>query len=431
MSKPYSTYKDSGIEWVGAIPQHWSARPLFALFKERDVVNEGNQEDNVLSLSYGRIIRRDVESNFGLLPESFETYNIVEPLDIVLRLTDLQNDKRSLRCGLVKERGIITSAYLTLESKGGVDSEYMFLLLHNYDIWKVFYGMGGGVRQSIKFDDLKRLPMLEPPLEEQMAIKKFLNGKMRQINDLIAKKERMIELLKEERTTIVNQAVTQGLDHNVEMRDSGIDWMVKIPKHWDLKDLKYVSRVNRFVLSETTEEGYEFNYIDIGNVDLDDGFDRGEKIRFDSAPSRARRIVWEGDTIISTVRTYLKSVAHIEGDSRDLIVSTGFAVVTPKDNFVPKFLYYVLRSERFVGRVCALSVGVSYPAINAVELSNVAVWYPKDKKEQQQIVDYLDGVLLKTKNVIGRLQKEIQYLKEYRTALISETVTGKIDVRTS
>ena len=153
--RQYPTYKDSGIEWVGAMPERWSAKPLFALFKERQYLNVGNQEANVLSLSYGRIIRRDVESNFGLLPESFETYNIVEPLNIVLRLTDLQNDKRSLRCGLVNEKGIITSAYLTLQKIKDVDCKYMYYLLHNYDIRKVFYSMGGGVRQIIKFDDLK------------------------------------------------------------------------------------------------------------------------------------------------------------------------------------------------------------------------------------------------------------------------------------
>ena len=143
----------------------------------------------MLSLRYGRIIRRNIESNFGLLPESFETYNIVEPLDIVLRLTDLQNDKRSLRCGLVKEKGIITSAYLTLRKIKDVDCKYMYYLLHNYDIRKVFYSMGGGVRQSIKFDDLKRLPILLPSIEEQRAITTYLDKKITQIDVLINKKD--------------------------------------------------------------------------------------------------------------------------------------------------------------------------------------------------------------------------------------------------
>lgn len=115
-------------------------------------------EDNVLSLSYGNIIRRNVEDNFGLMPESFNTYQIVKSGDVILRLTDLQNDKRSLRVGLAKEGGIITSAYLSLRGKSDVDPSYLYQLLHSYDTTKVFYGMSGGLRQSMKFEDFRRLP---------------------------------------------------------------------------------------------------------------------------------------------------------------------------------------------------------------------------------------------------------------------------------
>jgi type I restriction enzyme S subunit len=424
----YPSYKESGKEWVGTVPDTWSIKPLFALFQEKQTLNHGNYESNVLSLSHGRIIRRDVESNFGLLPESFETYNIVEPQNIVLRLTDLQNDKRSLRCGFVKEKGIITSAYLTLENTSDVDCKYIYYLLHNYDIRKVFYGMGGGVRQVIKFADLKRLPILIPDLYEQRRISAYLDQKMSQIDNLIIKKGRMIHLLKEERTILINQAVTKGLNPGVKMKNSGIDWLGQIPAHWNISKIKYVCDVNKSALPETTEENYDFNYIDIGNVDLEEGFSLEKRIDFVDAPSRARRIVRKGDTIISTVRTYLKAIAYFEEDVDDIIVSTGFAVISPHKNLLPKFLYYVSRSEKFIDRVCALSVGVSYPAINSAELSNVSVWFP-EKDEQNKIVEYLDRVVSKTKATIIRLKAEIEYLKEYRTALISEAVTGKIDIR--
>src|SRR5699024_2150347 len=162
--------KDSGVEWIGEIPKHWEISSLNLHLKESKTKNIGNKEKNVLSLSYGRIKRRNIKNNFGLLPESFETYRVVKNGDIVLRLTDLQNDKRSLRVGLVQEKAIITSDYLTLVPNQNILSEYASLLLHAYDLKKVFYGFGSGVRQSIGFQELKKLPILLPSKEEQNDI---------------------------------------------------------------------------------------------------------------------------------------------------------------------------------------------------------------------------------------------------------------------
>jgi len=135
--------KESGIDWIGQIPEEWEVAKVNHIFEEHKQKNRGNKEKNLLSLSYGRIIRKSIDSSFGLLPESFDTYNIIQRGDIVLRLTDLQNDKRSLRVGLARENGIITSAYLTLRLKNLESNDsYMYYLLHTYDICKVFYNFG-------------------------------------------------------------------------------------------------------------------------------------------------------------------------------------------------------------------------------------------------------------------------------------------------
>lgn len=143
---PDAEMKDSGIEWVGEIPAHWLVHPVYYYYGERKNKNYLGKEDNLLSLSYGRVVRKDINTSDGLLPESFNTYNIVETGDIIIRPTDLQNDKRSLRTGLVKEHGIITSAYIDLCPIKQVDSRYFYFLLHAYDVMKVFYNMGNGVR---------------------------------------------------------------------------------------------------------------------------------------------------------------------------------------------------------------------------------------------------------------------------------------------
>ncbi|OIP67952.1 MAG: hypothetical protein AUK43_17860 [Oscillatoriales cyanobacterium CG2_30_40_61] len=209
--KHYPNYKDSGVDWLGKIPEHWEVMPAFAVFKEQCLRNKNLVEKNLLSLSYGRIIKKDFESNYGLLPESFETYQIVNPGNIILRLTDLQNDKKSLRVGIVKEKGIITSAYLCLNTQH-IYAEYAYKLLHNYDILKVFYNMGSGIRQNMNFKDLKRLPILVPPPEEQKAIVFFIDNESEKIDLAIAQIEKEIELIQEYRTTLISDAVTGKID---------------------------------------------------------------------------------------------------------------------------------------------------------------------------------------------------------------------------
>jgi type I restriction enzyme S subunit len=204
--------KDSGIEWIGEIPEHWDVKPLFSVAKEQKNKNKNGVEKNVLSLSYGNIVRRDIGDNFGLLPESFNTYQIVNYGNIILRLTDLQNDKKSLRVGLVKEKGIITSAYVCLKFTKDYNPKYAYNLLHSYDINKVFYNMGGGLRQTLKFSELRRLPILCIPVQEQQAIANYLDSETSQIDNLIEKTEQSIEYLKEYRTALISSAVTGKID---------------------------------------------------------------------------------------------------------------------------------------------------------------------------------------------------------------------------
>lgn len=200
--------KDSAIEWIGEIPEHWQTRRINDIAVQSKTKNTGLAEDNLLSLSYGRIKRRDIDTSFGLLPESFETYQIIESGNIILRLTDLQNDQRSLRVGLAKERGIITSAYLCLKILRTVHPNFAYYLLFIYDISKVFYWFGGGLRQSMKFDDVKVFPFILPPLCEQKAIADYLDTKTAQIDQIIQTINIQIEKLKELRKTLINAVVT-------------------------------------------------------------------------------------------------------------------------------------------------------------------------------------------------------------------------------
>ena len=200
--------KDSGIEWVGNIPVHWDVRPLYYYFAERKKKNYLGQEQNLLSLSYGKVIRKDINTSEGLLPDSFNGYNIIEPGDIVLRLTDLQNDKRSLRTGLVKEHGIITSAYVTLKAAKEVVPEYFHYLLYAYDVMKVLYNMGNGVRQGLNYSELSKMHIVAPPIDEQKNIAAYLDAKCKEIESIIESKKQQLTVIDSYKKSLIYEYVT-------------------------------------------------------------------------------------------------------------------------------------------------------------------------------------------------------------------------------
>lgn len=210
---PSVEMKDSKIDWIRRIPESWDIIPLKVLFKENKKRNTDLTNSNLLSLSYGRIIQKDIDSNFGLLPDNFSKYTIVNDGDIVLRLTDLQNDHKSLRTGLVTQSGIITSAYVTLTPKKKLCSRYFHYLLHSYDIQKVFYTMGEGIRQSLSYDELSRnIRLIMPSLKEQQSIANYLDSKCLAIDESIKRSNKIIQKLEEYKKALIYNAVTGKID---------------------------------------------------------------------------------------------------------------------------------------------------------------------------------------------------------------------------
>lgn len=198
----------TNIEWIGYTQSNWKIGKVLQFFYEGRNRNIGVKNQNLLSLSYGNIVEKDINTSEGLLPASFSTYNIVEQGDIIIRPTDLQNDKVSLRTGLVKERGIITSAYIDLRPNEGVNSNFFHKVLHSYDVCKVFYNMGSGVRQGIGFADIANLVVFVPPLEEQKKIADFLDDKCAQIDEITKATREEIETLKQFKQSLIYEYVT-------------------------------------------------------------------------------------------------------------------------------------------------------------------------------------------------------------------------------
>lgn len=202
------SYKTCEIDWIDKIPEHWQVHPIYLYYGERKNRNRLGLEKNLMSLSYGHIIRKDINTTDGLLPESFNTYNIIEPGDIIIRGTDLQNDKRSLRTGLATEHGIITSAYIDLMSIKDIDSRYFHYLLHAYDVMKVFYNMGNGVRQGLNYVEFSRLLVLEPTREEQTNIADYLDMKTAEIDAIIESKREQLEVIEKYKRSLIFEYIT-------------------------------------------------------------------------------------------------------------------------------------------------------------------------------------------------------------------------------
>ena len=200
--------KDSGIEWIGDIQKGWGSSTIAQLCSQVKYKNTGLQEKNLLSLSYGKVKRKSIDTVEGLLPESFDGYNIIEKDDIVLRLTDLQNDHTSLRVGLAEERGIITSAYLTIRNRSNICTKYLYYYLHSFDIAKGFYGMGAGVRQGLNWDGVKWLKVLVPSVPEQEHIVAFLDAESEKLDALIAKKQQYLTEIENYKKSLIYEYVT-------------------------------------------------------------------------------------------------------------------------------------------------------------------------------------------------------------------------------
>lgn len=203
---PNAEMKDSGVEWIGEVPKHWLICPMYTLFNENKVKNKDGRLD-VLTLSYGKIKYRDLSKMKGLIPESFDDYQVMDIESIIIRSTDLQNDHKSLRVGHVGVKGVITSAYLGLNPKQTKSTKFYYYLIHLADLKKVLYGLGGGLRQSLRYDDFKRFQMLNPPEDERESISAYLDRIDKRTDDLIEKLENKISLLNEYRKSLISSVV--------------------------------------------------------------------------------------------------------------------------------------------------------------------------------------------------------------------------------
>ena len=407
----YSEMKDSGVEWIGDIPKGWKVYALSQLATKVNRKNFDLREQNLLSLSYGKIKRKDIRNNEGLLPASFDGYNIIESGDIVLRLTDLQNDHTSLRVGRATERGMITSAYVTIRPYNPHLSEMLYYALHSYDIKKGFYGMGSGVRQGLNYDEVKTIKVVIPDVGTVSSIVSYLNARCAEIDTIIGEAKASIEEYKRWKASVIYQAVTKDLDPDAPMKDSGISWIGKFPAHWSAGRVKNVTfnldELRQPVSAENRENtlGLYDYYGASGVIDKIDDYNVSDTVLLigeDGANLRMRNLPL---VYRASGKFWVNNHAHI---------------LKVKPNHSYGFMAYLLEA----GDYNIYITGAAQPKLTQFNLMRFPIVIPPHN-EQVEIEAYLDAQCSTIDAIISEKQSLIAELEAYKKSLIYEAVTGK------
>ncbi|MFE3141805.1 restriction endonuclease subunit S [Streptomyces scopuliridis] len=400
-----------------------------SVLHESKVKNVGLTESNLLSLSFGRIIRKDIDAIGGLLPESFETYQIVEPNHLVFRFTDLQNDQRSLRSARVTERGIITSAYVSARPTG-IDARYAEHLMRSYDVTKVFYGLGGGVRQTLKFSDVARLPVILPPAEEQRAIADYLDRETACIDTLIEEQRRLIEMLRERRFALRVNVALHGTAPTEEV-ESALPWAERLPADWRVVPLTSVAKLaSGHTPSRSREDWWRDCYIPW--VSLHDvGMMRPVKYLHDTAQRISDAGIANSSARLLPARTVVLSRDATVGRTAimgvPMATSQHFAAWVCGPDLDPEYLW-VLFEGAMQPFFDSFQNGSTIRTIGMGDLKAFRIPLPP-LDEQRRIVECLDEETAKIDSLIAETERFVQLSRERRSALITAAVTGQIDVR--
>ncbi len=435
--KPYPAYKDSGVPWLGHVPAHWEIRRNKLLLTEVDVRSQDGSEE-LLSVSQytGVNRRRDKLSEDGELltkASSLIGYKCVRAGDLVMNIMLAWNGS----LGVSDIGGIVSPAYCVFRSRGDVEPRFLHYLLRTPLLTGVFKMASTGVvdsRLRLYPDVFLRLPSLRPPPMEQSTIARFLNHADHRIRRYIAAKRKLITLLNEQKQAIINRAVTRGLDPNVPLKPSGVEWLGDVPEHWR------VSQVRRLVSLVTSgSRGWASYYSDTGAVFLQSGnLGRSMSLNLSfiqrvdppEGSEGERTRVHRDDILVCITGALTGNVVLVDSElSSPAYVNQHVALVRPVPSAVhPRYLASVLFSRVGTIQFKSSEYGGTKQGLGLNDVKSALVTLPP-LSEQIAISSVLDAELARLGDVITNIQREIHLVREYRTRLIADVVTGKLDVR--
>src|SRR5690554_637220 len=426
----YEAYKHSGVDWIGEIPEDWkmlSNKYIFNLKKNQ--VGKNSVEYELLSLTLRGIIKRDMENPEGKFPAEFDTYQEVKKGDFVFCLFDVEETPRTV--GLSDFDGMITGAYTVFNVSEKVNRKFLYYFYLNLDEKKRLKFLYKGLRNTIPKDSFFTFKTAVPPIAEQQTIAQFLDDKTAKIDQTIAVRQKEIELLKERRQILIQQAVTKGLDATVQMKDSGVDWIGEIPEHWEVIPMRrlidvrdgthdtpfYIenSSFSHYLITSKDFEGDDINYTQAKSIS-----------RKDYEEIRKRSGVETGDVIMSMIGGNIgKSV--IISTKTDIAIKNVGLFKTKGNITMSKYIRYYLQSGLLKIQAEINSKGGAQSFLSLGDLRNLR-FFKMPFEDMVQIVNFIEVNISKIAKAISIKEQEIEKLKEYKTVLIDNVVTGKVRV---
>lgn len=419
----YSEYKDSGVKWLGEIPSHWEPSRNKAIFREtKAVVGKYSKNFTLLSLTKKGVIVRNLDDG-GKFPAEFDTYKIVEPGDFIFCFFDVDETPRAI--GLSANKGMITGAYTVLK-QNTANSRYLYYYYLSIDNAKALKPLYSGLRKTVPLTSFMSMQIFLPPKEEQDAIVRYLDAATSKIDKAIAMQQKMIDLLNERKQIIIQNAVTKGLDENVEMKDSGVEWIGMIPKHWKILKLKRCASIK----TGTTPPTNERKYFDGGRISWFTPGDLNDlHLEFASKMITKKAIDDKVGRLFPAKTIYFvgigATVAKVSACDFAASSNQQINAIICKESLDYIFATYVLKSEQEFIRNMANYV--TLPIINQSDTGLIDMIVPP-KSEQQAIVAYLDKEMQRFDSAITNCQRQIAFLQERKQIIINEVVTGKVKV---
>ena len=423
----YSSYKDSGVEWIEDVPTHWEVKKFKRVFYE--IKKRSSSELNCGSISFGKVVYKDDEK----IPESTKrSYQVVLKGDFLVNPLNLNYDLISLRIALSDIDVVVSSGYIVLSNSVKLDKTYYKYFLHRFDV-AFMKLLGSGVRQTLNWNDIANCDLIFPPPPEQTAIANFLDRKTALIDRAVDIKQKQIELLKERRQILIHKAVTRGLNPNTKLKDSGVEWIGKIPEGWEVKRLKEFCKAfgrigfRGYTTSDLVSEGEGAITISPSNI-------KGEFMTFEKCSylswNKYRQSpeiqIFEDDILmVKTGSTFgktgiVKNLPHEATINPQLIVLKEIKINSD-------YFYTLLKASMVQYQVQTEVIGSTIPTISETKILNFKVALPQ-KSEMEEILKYIENATSKIATAISLKEQEIEKLKEYKATLINSAVTGKIKV---
>lgn len=423
--KRYESYKDSGVEWLGEVPSHWELKRLKQLFVEKK--HRQNLSLNCGAISFGKVIEK---ADDKVTEATKRSYQEVLKGEFLINPLNLNYDLISLRIALSEIDVVVSAGYIVLKEKQIINKKYFSYLLHRYDVAYMKL-LGSGVRQTINYGHISDSILVIPPISEQQKIAQFLDDKTAKIDQAVDLAEKQIALLKEHKQILIQNAVTRGLNPDVPLKDSGVEWIGQVPEHWSVKKIKYVTSK---IGSGITPLGGGSNYIDGGipllrsqnihfdRIDLNDVARISEFTHNSMKNSKVRK----GDVLLNITGGSLGRCFYVDSNE-EMNVNQHVCIIRPNKKINTIFLNMLLASEIGQKQIWFFQQGSGREGLNFQAIKNFYLPLP-DLEEQQKIAIYLDKQAAKIDQAIALKTAHIEKLKEYKSVLINDVVTGKVRV---